>query len=68
MLLEYVSFPHLHSPIYVTNLKFNDCPRVLELELADLRQLCTVGKARLLQRCSVPSNYRRTPRMNLLGY
>jgi cyclophilin family peptidyl-prolyl cis-trans isomerase len=31
-------------------------------EPADLRELCTVGKARLLQRRNLPSDYRRTPR------
>lgn len=34
----------------------------MNVEPADLRELCTTGKARLLQRRTLPSNYRRTPR------
>jgi hypothetical protein len=51
----------------MTYFKFNDryaFPTPLELEPADLRELCTAGKARLLQRRSIPSNCRRTSRMN----
>ena len=42
MLLEYVSFPRFRS--------------VSHFQLADLRELCPAGKARLLQRRGIPSD------------
>ena len=59
MLLEYVSFPHSFS-IYDL---FSSSTIALGCT-ADLRKFCTAGKARLLQRRSIPSNYRCTSTMN----
>ena len=50
MLLEYVSFPRLRSRLRL----------VLHFQLADLRELCPAGKARLLQRRDIPSDRCRT--------
>ena len=60
MLLEYVSFLYTIS-IYDL---FSSSTIALGCT-ADLRKFCTAGKARLLQRRSIPSNYRRTSTMYL---
>ena len=51
MLLEYVSF--------ILVLSTTTIAEVFPIGMADLRELCRAGKARILQRRDIPSDYRR---------